>query len=33
MEDLSLVNALSIPAAVAIERALLHSDEEEGKKD
>jgi GAF domain-containing protein len=32
-EDLSLVNALSIPAAVAIERARLQSNEEDGKKD
>jgi GAF domain-containing protein len=32
-EDLSIVNALSIPAAVAIEQALLHFNEEEGKKD
>jgi hypothetical protein len=32
-EDLSLVNALSIPAALAIEQALLHPNEEDGKKD
>jgi hypothetical protein len=31
-EDLSLVNALSIAAAVAIEQALLHPNEEDGKK-
>jgi len=30
-EDLSLIKALSIPAAVAIEQALLHSSEEEGE--
>ncbi len=32
-EDLSLIKALSIPAAVAIDQALLHSDEEDGKKE
>jgi sigma-B regulation protein RsbU (phosphoserine phosphatase) len=33
IEDLSLVEALSIPVAVAIEQALLHSSGEAGKKD
>jgi hypothetical protein len=31
-EDLSLIKALSIPAAVAIDQALVHSGEEDGKK-
>ena len=32
-EDLSLIKALSIPAAVAIDQALLHSSEEEGERE
>ena len=32
-EDLSLIKALSIPAAVAIDQALLHSSKEEGERE